>query len=236
VLVSVHPEGTRLYITNVLSDKVSVLDAATYEGIADIPVGKYPHGFGNFIGPGVPRLLLENAVARVQAVKDTIAGDATGVNSPQLALEQLEGALTSGNASLQADLWSTLDDGAVDPRRLKNPDGAAVFAAGQTMVEAVLAAIRRGWIVNPELETELLAIVDEVVRADRVLAAVVIDDAIVAQADSAGLDGAQKMLEEADALAKEAAVWPVLDRKSTLLQEAIGRYKEAREAALKLAS
>ena len=82
--------------------------------------------------------------------------------------------------------------------------------------------------------TELLTIVDEVVRADRVLAAVVIDDAILAQADSAGLDGVQKMLEEADALAKEAAVWPVLDRKSTLMQEAIGRYKEAWEAALKL--
>lgn len=233
--VAVHPDGTRLYVTNWGADTVSVIDAATYSLIATIPVGSHPNGFGEFISPGVPRLLLENAVARVQAVKDTIAGDATGVNSPQLALEQLEGALASGNACLQADLWSTLDGGAVAPRRLKNPDGAAVFAACQTMVEAILDALRRGWIVNPELKTELLAIVDEIVRADRVLAAVVLDDAIVSQADATGLEQAQKMLEEADAMAKEAAVWPQLDKKAILFHDAIGRYKEAWEAAFKLA-
>lgn len=232
--VAVHPDGTRLYVTNWGADTVSVIDAATYSLIATIPVGSHPNGFGEFISPGVPRLLLENAVARVQAAKDTIAGDAAGVNSPQLALEQLEGALTSGNASLQADLWSTLDGGAVDPRRLKNPDGAAVFAAGQKMVEAILDALRRGWIVNPELETELLTIVDEVVRAGRVLAAVVIDDAILAQADSAGLDQAQKMLEEADALIQEARVWQPIDKKKSLLGEAFGQYQKAWEAALRL--
>ncbi len=233
--VSVHPEGTRLYITNVLSDKVSVLDAATYEVIAEIPVGKYPHGFGNFIGPGVPRLLMDDAAARLGAVKDAVAAGAEGVNSPQQALESLETALTAATGYRGVAFWSVGADGAEDPRRLHRVQGVAVFASERKMVEAILDAIRRGWIVNPELETELLAIVDEIVRADRVLAAVVLDDAIVAQADAAGLDQAQKLLKEADALAKEAVVWPQLDKKAILFHDAIGQYEQTWEETLKLA-
>jgi len=232
--VSVHPEGTRLYITNVLSDKVSVLDAATYEVIADIPVGKYPHGFGNFIGPGVPRLVMDDAAARLGAVKEAVAAGAEGVNSPQQALASLEIALTAATGYRGVVFWSVGTDGVEDPRRLHRVQGVAVFASERKMVEAILDALRRGWIVNPKLETELLAIVDEIVRADRVLAAVAIDDAIMAQADPAGLDQAQKLLKEADALAQEAAVWPQLDKKTLLFHEAIGQYKDAWQAAWKL--
>ena len=229
--VSVHPEGTRLYITNVMGDKVSVLDAATYEVIADIPVGKYPHGFGNFIGPGVPRLLMDDAAARLGVVKELVAAGAEGVNSPQQALASLETALTAATGYCGVKFWSVGTDGVEDPRRLHPVQGVAVFASEQKMVEAIFDALRRGWIVNPELETELLAIVDEIVRADRVLAAVVIDDAIVAQADSAGLDQAQEMLVQVDALVKGAGVWPQLEKKTSLLSEAIGQYRETWMAA-----
>ena len=44
--VSVHPDGTRLYVTNWGADTVSVIDASTYSLMATIPVGKHPHGYG----------------------------------------------------------------------------------------------------------------------------------------------------------------------------------------------
>ena len=232
--VSVTPDGTRICITNWGNNTISVHDATTYAVLATIPGGNHPNAFGEFIGPGVPRLLLQDAATRLQAVQTTLAGGAEGVNSPSKALEHLTAALTAASACVQENRWSAAAAGKVDPRRLQRMQASAFFASEQTMVQAILDALRRGWIVNSELETELLAIVDEVVRANRVLATVVIDDAIVAQADSAGLDQAQEMLEQADALAKEAAVWPVLDRKSTLLQEAIAQYKKAWEAARKL--
>ena len=51
-----------------------------------------------------------------------------------------------------------------------------VFWSDETIVEAVIDAIRRGWVLNTELRSELLGIVDEAVGADRVLVAVAIDD------------------------------------------------------------
>jgi YVTN family beta-propeller protein len=234
VYVAVHPEGTRLYITNSLGDSVAVLNAATYEVVADIPVGKCPQGFGEFIGPGVPRLLMDDAAARLGAVKGAVAAGAEGVNSQQEALKSLETALTAATGYRLVTFWSVGSDGVEDPRRLRRVEGTVVFASERKMVEAIFDALRRGWIVNRELETELLAIVDEIVRADRVLAAVAIDDAITAKAEAAGLDQAQELLKEADASAKQAAVWPQPDKKTILFQDAIGQYKEAWEAARKL--
>jgi len=227
--VSVHPDGTRLYITNWGANTISVLDATTYSVLATIPGGNHPNGFGEFVGPGVPRLLKQEAVARLQAVQEAIAGGADGVNSPPQALEYLATALTAGNACLQDDLWSAGGDGKVDPRRLNATDGSAVFASGQTTVEAILDAIRRGWIVNARLEAELLAVVNEVVRADRVLAAVAMDDAIMAQVKAADLDPVQQTLEQGDACARQAAVWPQLEKKASLLHEAISDYQGAWE-------
>lgn len=232
--VSVHPEGTRLYVTNYMSDKVSVLDAATYDVIAEILVGKYPTGFGNFIGPGVPRLLMDDAAARLGAVNEAVAAGAEGVNSPQKALEHLETALTAATGYRSVKFWSVGPDGVEDPRRLHPVQGVAVFASNQTTVKGILNAIRQGWIVNSELEAELLTIVDEEVRADRVLAAVAIDDAIMSQANIADLDKAQQELEQADALAKEAAVWPQVDKKASLFRDAIGGYEDAWETARNL--
>jgi len=232
--VSVHPEGTRFYVTNNAGNTVSVFDATTYSLMATITVGTYPNGFGEFICPGVPRLLMDDAAARLGAVKDAVAAGAEGVNSPQQALASLETALTAATGYRGVAFWSVGSDGAEDPRRLHRVQGMGVFASEQKMVEAIFDALRRGWIVNAKLETELLAIVDEIVRADRVLAAVVIDDAILAQADSAGLDHSQEMLEQADALAKEAAIWPQLDKRTLLFHDALVQYQDAWEAAMKL--
>jgi hypothetical protein len=99
------------------------------------------------------------------------------------------------------------------------------------MVEAILDALRRGWIVNARLEAELLAVGKEVVRADRVLAAVAIDDAIMAQVKAADLDGVQQTLEQGDARAEEAALWPQLDKKASLFVEAVNGYQSAWEMA-----
>lgn len=84
------------------------------------------------------------------------------------------------------------------------------------------------------LRAELLSIVDEAIRADRVLAAVAINDAIVAAADAEDIGNAQEMLEQADALIKEATVWEQLDRKASLLRSVINQYQNAWEAALDL--
>jgi len=230
--VSVHPDGTRLYITNTGNDTVSVIDAATYSLIETIDVGSQPNAYGECVGPGVPRLLKEDVVARLEIVKKAIEGCADGVISPERAIEYLETALTSGNLCLQADLWSAANSGDVDPRRLHSALGDAVFSYEVTIVEAVLDAIRRGWIVNAELRSELLAIVDEAVRADRVLAAVAIDDAILAEIDPEEIGEAQGMLEAADALVKEAAVWQEVDQKASLLHRAINQYHNAWAAAL----
>lgn len=232
--VSVHPDGTRAYVTNLGNNTVSVVDTATCAVIAAVSVGSHPHGCGDFIGPGVPRLLIEDAVTRLQAVKTAIAEGTEGVNSPQKAIEHITVALTSLNASLQENLWAAASPGIIDPRRLPRAQGAAVFASGQATVEAMLNAIRRGWIVNTKLNAELLAVADEIARASRVLAAVAIDDAIMAKANVADLDTAQQILEQADALAREARVWQQPDKKAPLLRDAIDRYRHAWEAAVRL--
>jgi YVTN family beta-propeller protein len=229
--VDVHPDGTRLYVVNGENDTVSVVDAVTYAHIASIPVGTKPIAYGQFIGPGVPRLLKSDAMARLEAVKESIAGSAEGVVSPQYALEHLELALTSGNLCVQADMWLASETGEVDPRRLQAAQGGAVFEAGQTMVKAVLDAIRRGWITNADLRSELLAIADAALRADRVLAAVAIDDAIVGQENPETIEQAQTQLENGGALVKEARLWGQMDKKATLLTNAISAYQQAWQTA-----
>jgi hypothetical protein len=80
----------------------------------------------------------------------------------------------------------------------------------------------------------LLSIIDEIVRADRVLVAVAIDDAIVSVANPQKIAEAQEMLEKGDALIKEAAVWQQLDKKASLLYDAINQYRNAWKAAVDL--
>ena len=228
--VSVHHDGTCLYVTNTENDTVSVIDAATYSPVTNIAVGIRPHCA--CIGPGVPRLLKEDVIVRLETVKKAIEDGADGVVSPDRAIEHIETALISVNLCLQSELWSTADSGQVDPRRLNIALGAAVFSFEFSIIEAVLDAVRCGWIMNEELSSELLAIADEAVRADRVLVAVVIDDAIVAIADPEKIAEAQEMLEKGDSLVKEAALQQQLDQKILLLQSAIDCYGDAWAVAL----
>jgi YVTN family beta-propeller protein len=230
--VSVHPDGSRAYIMNTEDDSVVVIDTATYTPIATIASGRRPHGYGECVGPGVPRMLKEDAVARLQAVKETIEANTDGIGKPEQALKHLDEAITSANLSIHQYLWSSTDSGDVDPRRLNPSMGDTVFWSEAAIVQSAIDAIRRGWVLNAELRSELLSIVDAIIRADRVLAAVVIDDAIVAIADPAKIAEAQEMLEKGDSLVKEASSRQELDQKILLLQSAIDCYSNAWEAAL----
>jgi len=230
--VSMHPDGKHLYVANMVDDTVSVIDAESYAHVATIPVGSNPHAYGECVGPGVPRLLKTDAAARLEAAKATIAADPEGVVSPQYAIQHIDTAIDAANLSLQEDLWSASAGGDLDPRRLQASKGSAVFEAEQTMVQAILDAIRRGWVTSVELRSELLAIIDEAVRADRVLAAVVIDDAIVGGAAPELIEQAQALLENGDASVKEAKIWDQTDQKASLLTNAITEYQLAWQAAL----
>jgi len=232
--VSVHPDGKLAYITNLGDDTVEVIDTATYTPITTIAVGKGPNGYGTFIGPGVPRLLKEDAMARLEAVKGEIEGGADGVIKPEQAIEYIDSALTSGNQSLRWYLWSATSPEEIDPRRLDASLGDMVLWGDETIVEAIMDAIRRGWILNAEIRSELLAIIDETVRAGRVLVAVVIDDAIVASTDPEKIAAVHEILKNGDTLTKQAAVAQGLDEKISLLQHAINQYRNAWRAAVNL--
>jgi len=232
--VTVHPDGTRIYVTNAGNGTISVVDTTTYAHIATVAVGTSPNSYGEFIGPGIPLLLKEDAVARLEAAKVEIEGGADGVIKPEQAIKYIETALTSGDLSLRWYLWSANSQEEIDPRRLDTFLGDMVFWSDETIVEAVIDAIRHGWILNAEIRSELLAIIDEAVRADRVLVAVAIDDAIVAVADPEKIAEAQEILENGDALVKEAAAEQGLDENISLLKDAINQYRNAWGIAVNL--
>ncbi|MHC4642279.1 MAG: beta-propeller fold lactonase family protein, partial [Planctomycetota bacterium] len=229
--VSVHPDGTRVYITNARVNTVAVIDAATGTHIASIPVGVRPHGVGTFIGPGVPRLLKEDAMARLEAVKESITENDDGVGKPDKAIENIDRALESGTLSLFECLWSETSAEEVDPRRLDTYLGDIVFKCEEKTVKALLDAIKQGEISNVQLRSELLAITDEVLRADRVLAAVAIDDAIVAGVAPEEIEQAQESLETGDVLVKTAAKEQEPQKKAPLLYRAIKLYQDTWETA-----
>lgn len=220
--------------TNAGNDTLSVVDAITHVPIATVAVGTSPNSYGEFIGAGVPRLLKEDALARLEAVKTAIEGSADGVGKPELAIKHIEAALISGDLSLRSYLWSGTNPDEVDPHRLDALPGEMVFWSDETTVEDIIDAIRRGWILDAELRSGLIGFIDEIVRADRVLVAVAIDDAIVAVAESDKIAEAQEILEKGDALVKEAAVWERLDKKFSLLNAGINQYRNAWEAAVDL--
>jgi len=230
--VSMHPDGTRMVVSNLGDNTVSVLDTTSLESLATVQVGVNPHGYGECIGPGIPRLLMEMALNRLEVVRDANKGDTTAVRSPERAMGCIDAAIMAGQLALRIDLWLTTASEDIDPRRLDASLGCVVFGASGDMMMSVLMAIRQGWIIDADLTTELLAIVNTVVRANRVLAAVVIDDAIVGQTDPTCLDTAQAKLETANSLVREATVWKQIETKASLLEEAILAFRNAWETAL----
>ena len=232
--VSVHPDGTRVYIANVNNGTVSVIDTVTNALVKTIVVGKQPESYGEFIGPGVPRLLKQDAVARLDAVRKAIMAGADGIGKPEQALAHIEAALASGNMGLNSCMWSGTGPDDVDPRHLNGAMGNASFWCDEAMVGSIVEAIANGWVLNAQLHSELLAIADEIIRADRVLVEVCIDEAIVGRADPEGRKDTREMLEEADALVKQAATEQGLDSKASLLCNAIDQYRCAWESAFDL--
>jgi hypothetical protein len=229
---SVHPDGTLIYAT--CSDNtIAVIDATT-GAYTSIAAGDKPIGFGHFIGPGVPRLLKEDAVARLEALKESITEDDDGVGKPEKAIKNIDRALMSGTLCLFECLWSETSAEEVDPRRLDTYLGDIVFKCEEKTVEALLNAIKQGEISNAQLRSELLAITDEVLRADRVLAAVAIDDAIVTGAAPEEIEQAQESLETGDVLVKTAAKEQEPQKKAPLLYRAIKLYQDTWETASNL--
>jgi len=53
--MAVHPAGTFVYVANLNSNTVSVIDTATNKVTATVTVGERPVAFGQFIGPDKER-------------------------------------------------------------------------------------------------------------------------------------------------------------------------------------
>ena len=47
----VHPDGSAVYVSNSLSNNVSIIDPTTRTVVQTIDVGAIPFAFGQFIGP-----------------------------------------------------------------------------------------------------------------------------------------------------------------------------------------
>ena len=70
--IAVHPDLTRVYVTNSGSNRVSVIDTAINREIATIPVGKIPHGIA--VHPAGTRVYVangENGAGNTVSVIDT---------------------------------------------------------------------------------------------------------------------------------------------------------------------
>jgi YVTN family beta-propeller protein len=228
--IDFHPDGRSIYVANSASNTLSVIGVGTHAVTDTISVGSEPIAFGEFIGPGVPRELKEDALSRMMAVESTIEGGAPGVGDPAEAARDLGKAIAYAEAALEENLWG--DD--VDPRRLDSLDGDKVFNHARSAINKIFDAIEFGGIENAEILTELVLIAEELVRADRVLAAVAIDDAIVGAADPSGLMKAQAKLVEGDALLKAASLEEDLQTKGNLLCDAITEgYRAAWKAIMK---
>lgn len=223
VAIDFHPDGGSIYVTNIESNDMSVIDAETHVVTATFGVGIWPNSFGEFIGPGIPRELMEDALGRLQALENVIGDGA--------ARKKIRAAISQGKASLKKGLWKTAGPGQVDPLRLDSETGDEVFDLACEMIDEIIDAIRDGEIESGEVRKELLAIAEEVVRAGRVLAAVAIDDGIVGGASSGTLAAAQARLVEGDTLAEAAAAEEDLKAKSDLYCSAL---KDGYRASWKL--
>jgi YVTN family beta-propeller protein len=49
--LAVHPDGKAVYVANVVSNSVSVIDTTTRTVVKTVAVGSTPFAFGQFIGP-----------------------------------------------------------------------------------------------------------------------------------------------------------------------------------------
>ncbi len=180
-----------------------------------------------------PRDLKANAIADLEAVQASISGGALGVGDPEEAIEEIAEAIGHIEESLDPELWATTGSSEIDPFRLNPEEGREVFHEERHAAQAIFDAIDDGEIENPALIDQLLAVVDILVKADRLLAKVAIDDAQAdPDADPEEIAEALEDLAEGDQLVAEAAVAD-LDEKEDLIYEAIeDAYRHAWDAAI----
>jgi YVTN family beta-propeller protein len=69
-ILAATPDGSRVYVANLVSDTVSVIDAATTTVTATIPVGTKSRAFGVFIPIPVPlrRRSVQGFLARLKSL------------------------------------------------------------------------------------------------------------------------------------------------------------------------
>jgi hypothetical protein len=174
----------------------------------------------------------EEALARLSAVHDAVAAGAEGVGDRQHALEELADAIEELNESLSSEFWQVDALGNIEGFHLDPDEGSHVFHEERHCAQEIFDALRLGEITNPELETELLAIVDVLVLVDRLLADIQITDALGGGGDPEEIDEALAQLSRGDELVRQASV-ASRDRKAQLLYEAIDNaYRHAWEAAI----
>ena len=93
--IAVTPTGSKLYVTNIAGNSVSVIDATTMTPLATIPVGNKPVSFGRFIAPpdaNPPRLGAISTRMRVLTGDNVlIGGFAIGGSTPKTVVVRARG-------------------------------------------------------------------------------------------------------------------------------------------------
>jgi hypothetical protein len=174
----------------------------------------------------------EEALQRLTAVRDAVDAGADQVGDREHALEELDDAIEELNESLSTEFWLLDDFGNVEGFHLDPHEGSHVFHEERHCAQEIFDALSQGEITNPELETELLAIVDVLVLVDRLLADIQITDAILGGGEQESIDEALADLARGDELVKQASL-ASRDRQANLLYEAIDNaYRHAWEAAI----
>ena len=180
-----------------------------------------------------PRSLMEDAISRLEEVRNDIYGGASGVDDPKDAVEEIDEAVEHVGEGFARELWATASAD-IDPERLDPEEGDEVIEEVRHAIQDILDAINEGDITNPDMMNELLSVVDKLVKAGHLLAKVAIDDAEAdPHADQEKVDKAKERLSEGDQLAEDAVVEVDLNRKEELFRKAIQNYGEAWKAVIK---
>jgi len=187
-----------------------------------------------------PRDLKDIAVADLRAIRETIGSGVDGVGRPGKAAEEIDEAIEDVTKSLKPRRWGRTDSGDIDPFRLESERGREVFRQERHAVAEIFDAIKRGKITDPAILADLLAVVDKLVEADRLLAQVALDDAKANPTsdpeeddddDDEDQDEAEESLAEGIRLIGLARSEADLVKKDRLISEAIKRFSHAWDEA-----
>ena len=179
-----------------------------------------------------PHILTSDAIFQLFEIRDAIP-EALGVEDPSENIEDVTEFVVELAVSLSGDLWVITAAGVIDQFRLNPEEGDEVFSAPADVVEGILETIADGEIQNDEIITDLLAVIDISLAANRLLAKVAISDALAdPNSDPEELSDAQEAIARADELIALAATEPELEKRADLIEDAIDEgFAEAWDAA-----